>query len=102
MPESEAPERQREIERAFDRLSAAVDRAAAEVEASRERARSARAEYERLRTAVGADGDAPSGDMEERLARLTAENRALREVLSKARERAERLKSRLWVVEDEV
>lgn len=101
MPESEGPERQREIERTLERLAAVVDRIAVEVEGTRRRAEGAETEYAQLREVVGTGGEA-SEDLEERLKRVAAENRVLRETLERARERAERLRSRLSVVEDEV
>ena len=102
MPESEGPERRRDVERALDRLAAAVDRVTVEVEGSRQRAAGAEEEYAQLREVVsGTGGEAPL-DLEARLGPLAEENRVLRETLLRARERAERLRSRLSVVEDEV
>lgn len=86
MPESEGPERQREVERLLDRLS----RAAGRIETRWEKYR-----------APGPSGPA-TPDIEERLEAVTAENRRLRETLAEAREKAVRLRNRLAHVEDEV
>ena len=86
MPESGGPDRQREIERLLDRLS----RAAGRVETHRKKP-----------GVAGPSGPAPP-DIEERLKAVTAENRRLREMLAKAREKAVRLRNRLAHVEDEV
>lgn len=102
MPGSEAPERKREIEKALDRLDRAVDRAVTDVGETRARARRAQSEYRRLREAVGTSDGAEAGDLDERLKEVAAENRRLRETLGLAREKAERIKRRLEVVEDEV
>ncbi|WP_419937373.1 hypothetical protein [Candidatus Palauibacter sp.] len=86
MPESESPDRQREVERLLDRLS----RAAGRIETRWEKPRIA-----------GARGPAIPG-IEERLEAVTAENRRLRETLAEARAKAVRLRNRLAHVEDEV
>lgn len=103
MPESERPEREKEIAAAFDRLTSAVEQVLAEYASIRERAQSLETEYESLREAIAGSGgaDAP-GDLDERLSRMAEENRRLRETLVEARDRAARLRSRLAVVEDEV
>lgn len=102
MPESAGPDAQRDVEHALDRLAALVDRVASEVEGAKRRAEGAESEYAELRAAVGSNGGPDSGDLEERLKSVAAENRVLRATLVQARERAERLRSRLAVVEDEV
>lgn len=85
MPESEGPERQREVERLLDRLS----RAAGSIETHFES------------RVAGPSGPA-TPDIEERLKAVTAENRRLRETLAEARKKAVRLRNRLAHVEDEV
>lgn len=103
MPESERPEREREITAAFERLGASVERILTAHAVLRERLEAIEAEYEELRAAVsGTGGTEVPGDLEERLARAANENRRLRETLLEARERAARLRSRLAVVEDEL
>jgi len=102
MPEFERPEREREISESLDRLTAAVDRILADYEAIRTRGRELEEEYASLREAVSGSGGADCGDLEERLGRLAAENKLLRETLLEARARANRIRSRLAVVEDEV
>ena len=86
MPESEGPERHREVERLLDRLS----RAAGSIETRWEKSR-----------AAGPSGSA-TPDIEGRLKAVAAENRRLRERLAEAREKAVRLRNRLAHVEDEV
>ena len=102
MPESEGPKRQREIQQALDRLALAVDRISAEVGTTRQRAEQAESEYGQLREVVSGSGGGASGDLEERLRFVAAENQRLRETLVQAKRKAERLRSRLAVVEDEV
>jgi len=101
MPESERPEQVAEIESSLERLSAAVDRILADYVAIRSRSDELRREYSTLREAVAGTGGADSGDFEERLGRLAAENKQLKATLVEARKRAERIRSRLAVVEDE-
>ncbi|MCG8468158.1 MAG: hypothetical protein MJB57_08095 [Gemmatimonadetes bacterium] len=102
MPRSEAPSRGRDVEAALDRLVGAVDRLTVEYGATKQRAEQAESEYGQLREVVGGSGSNGSGDLEERLKRVAAENKRLRETLAQAKERAERLRARLAVVEDEV
>lgn len=102
MPESERPERVREVEASLDRLSDAVDRMLADYVAIRSRSDELRREHASLRQAVASSGGADSGDFEDRLGRLADENKRLRETLMEARARAERIRNRLAVVEDEV
>ncbi|WP_310789991.1 hypothetical protein [Candidatus Palauibacter soopunensis] len=85
MPESEGPDRQREVEQLLDRLS----RAAGRIET-------------RWETRVARPSGPATPDIEERLKAVTAENRRLRETLAEAREKAVRLRNRLAHVEDEV
>ncbi|WP_419165795.1 hypothetical protein [Candidatus Palauibacter sp.] len=87
MPESAGPERRREVERVLERLSRAVDAVGEHVEGL-------------LR---GAPRSAePDGGFEERLGALEDENRQLHETLVRAKRKAERLRTRLALVEDEV
>jgi len=102
MPESERPEQVREIEGQLDRLSEAVDRILADYVAIRSRSDELRREYASLREAVAGSGGAASGDIEDRLGRLAAENKRLKATLGEARARAQRIRDRLAVVEDEV
>ncbi len=102
MPESDRPERAREIDDALDRLTSAVERILADYEAIRSRSNEMQREYSSLREAVGETGDGDSGDLQGRLSLLAAENKALREILVAARERAQKIRSRLALVEDEV
>lgn len=85
MPESEGPDRQRDVEQLLDRLS----RAAGRIET-------------RWETRVAGPSEPATPDIAERLKSVTAENRRLRETLAEAREKAVRLRNRLAHVEDEV
>ncbi|MFV1986672.1 MAG: hypothetical protein ACC682_05300 [Gemmatimonadota bacterium] len=102
MPESDRPERVREIDEVLDRLTAAVERVLADYETIRSRSSEMQQEYRSLREAVSETGGADSGDIEQRLSMLASENKALREILVQARERAQRIRSQLVVVEDEI
>lgn len=106
MPESEhldVPDRVGEVEAMLDRLSDAVGRVASELDSATERATKCEVAYEKLRKAVhGSDGGRVPANVEERLAQLNEENRRLRGVLEEARTRANRIRTRLEVVEDEL
>lgn len=106
MPESEhleVSDRVSEVDAMLDRLSEAVGRVASELESATERAIRCEVAYEKLRKAVkGSDGGPAPANVEERLARLDEENRRLRSVLEEARARANRIRTRLEVVEDEL
>ncbi|WP_420634831.1 hypothetical protein [Candidatus Palauibacter sp.] len=104
MPESAGPDRRLDVEALFDRLSRAVSTLGVRVDETRRRAEKAEADY---RNVVGALGDSTGsaalpGDLDERLRAVAAENRGLRETLTRARSKAERLRNRLAHVEDEV
>jgi len=71
--------------------------------AVRARADKAEAGYQKLQ-GILRDSQVESGDpgaLEQRLAELTEENALLRRVIEEGRKRAERIRSRLIVVEDE-
>ncbi len=102
MPESAGPERLRQVQQVFDCLSVVVDTIAVDVNSSRQRAEQAESEYGQLRDVVSGSGGAGAGDLEERLQVIAAENKRLREILLRARDKAARLRNRLSVVEDEV
>lgn len=91
----------------IERLEAAVGRLLEELAAARDRADRSERAYAKLRAALEATqrqaGEAgETGDVQERIERLAEENRRLRETVAAARERAERIRSRLMVVEDEL
>lgn len=86
MPESEGPDRQREVEQLLDRLSRAASRLETQWDEPR---------------VAGPSEPAPA-EIEERLKSVREENRRLRETLAQAREKARRLRNRLAHVEDEV
>jgi DNA-binding ferritin-like protein len=106
MPASEHPdenEHGHEIDSLLDRLSAAAGNVAERFEAVVERATKCEAEYEKLRLAMQGSGDSPlPANAEERLAQLNDENRQLRSIVEEARARADRIRNRLAVVEDEL
>lgn len=106
MPESEhldGADRAHEVEAMLDRLTDAAGRVASELESVLERATLCEVAYEKLREAVQGSGDAPvPANVEERLAELNDENRRLRGVLQEARARADRIRSQLELVEDEL
>ena len=102
MPESERPDRPREVERVLERLASAVASAAGELDEARRRAAEAEARAARLEEVLTAGGGEVSGDAADRFERIAAENRRLKDTLGQAREKAERLRARLAMVEDEV
>jgi len=99
MPES-AP---REIERELGVLEEGVDMLVRELEEYRSRASLAEGEHARLTGLLersGVDVSDPAS-LELRLQELTEENSRLKEVLREARTRAQRIRGRLIVMEDE-
>ena len=86
MPESAGLERRREVERLLDRLSAAVDAVSEQFDSAGQRT---------------AGGESEAG-LEARVTELEAENERLRATLVRAKRKAERLRTRLALVEDEV
>ena len=97
LPDSTPEEELRALEETVDRLL--------EVLASvRERAREAEEAHGELRAALarteGEEGEGPAS-AEERLRKLTEENERLRSILDEGREKAERIRSRLVLLEDE-
>jgi len=102
MPKSEAPNRQHEVQAVLDRLSVAVERVTVEYGATKQRAEQAESEYGQLREVVSGSASTSSADLAERLKQVAAENERLRDALSQARVKAETIRSRLFVVEDEV
>lgn len=102
MSESAVPD-PRLVDEELAALESGVGRLIAELESLRSRTERAEAEHRRFeetlrRSAVDA-GDPAS--LERRLRELTEENSRLREVIREARERADRIRGRLIVMEDE-
>lgn len=102
MPKSGSPDRS-SVETEITALEAGVAKLIEELTATRERADRAEADHRQLddvlrRSNVDA-GDPKS--LERRLRELTEENAVLRNVIEEARGRAERIRSRLIVMEDE-
>lgn len=85
-------------------LEETVDRLLEVLESVRDRAREAEEAHEELRSALertgGEEADEPVS-VEERFRRLTEENERLRTVLDEGREKADRIRSRLVLLEDE-
>ena len=110
MPASERPDVETSVDThpelpEIDRLESAVRHLLAELAELRERTRRAEAAYDELHGALetaGSGAGENAAELEERLEGLAAENRRLHALLEKARERAERIRSRLMVVEDEL
>lgn len=109
MPESEMPDEAGATERpspteVVARLERAVDRLLAEHAVLKASATETMRSHRELLASLeeaGPDGDA-GGDVPERLQNLAEENRKLRETLDRARKSAERIRSRLFMVEDEL
>lgn len=107
MPESESPDREEgELPAPAEELEAleeTVERLLERLESLRTRAAEAEAAHRELKHALertgGDEGD--DGGMEERLRKLSEENERLREILREGREKAERIRSRLILLEDE-
>lgn len=92
--------------REVSRLEDTVDRVMETLRSLEERASEAEGSYEQLRRALDStgsgSGDADdAGSAEARLRRLSEENERLREILDEGRERAERMRRRLILLEDE-
>lgn len=106
MPESEPTESGAEEalpEEELRELEETVDRLLERMEALARRARDAEEAHDELREALAHadDGDEESVPMDERLRRLSRENERLRSALDQGRERAERIRQRLILLEDE-
>jgi predicted RNase H-like nuclease (RuvC/YqgF family) len=102
MSESARPD-SRAVEREITALESGVARLLEELQELRARAEQAEAEHKQLedtlrRSAV--DAEDPRS-LERRLRELSEENSRLREILREARTRADRIRSRLIVLEDE-
>ena len=91
-------------ESTIDRLEAAVDRLVAEYEELRARAADSEHSYRRLTDALQQSESDPldSGDLQRKIQSLADENDRLRSTLEEAREKADRIRSRLFMVEDEL
>lgn len=97
LPDSTPEEELRALEETVDRLLEVL-------ESVSERAREAEDAHEELRSALarteGEEGEEPAS-AETRLRKLTEENERLRAILDEGREKAERIRSRLVLLEDE-
>lgn len=102
MPESESPKRHQEVEQILDRLTTAVEGITREVRTTRQRADQAESECGNMREVMMGPAGGSSGNLDERLDLVAAENQRLRDTLVRARDKAERLRARLALVEDEV
>lgn len=102
MSESETPDAAAVV-RELEALERAVSGLLEELDALRRRVAEAEDRSGTLERTLEASGVQPgeSADLEKRLTELTEDNRHLREVIEKAREKADRLRSRLIVMEDE-
>jgi len=102
MPESESLKRYQEVEQILDRLATAVEEITKEVGTTRQRAKEAESECSNLQKVMNGSEGEPSVNLDERINRVAADNQRLRDTLGRARDKAERLRNRLAVVEDEV
>lgn len=102
MSESETPDAAA-VARELESLERAVAALLEELDAMRRRVASAEDRSGHLQKTLEASGVRPgeSADLEKRLTELTTENEHLRDVIQEARERADRIRSRLIVMEDE-
>lgn len=102
MSESETPDAAA-VARELESLERAVGALLEELDGLRQRVAAAEDRSGHLAKTLEASGVKPgeSADLEKRLTELTSENEHLREVIHEARERADRIRSRLIVMEDE-
>jgi chromosome segregation ATPase len=91
------------VARELESLERAVGALLEELDALRRRVASAEDRSGKLEATLKASGVRPgeAADLEGRLGELSRENEQLREVIKQARERADRIRSRLIVMEDE-
>jgi chromosome segregation ATPase len=91
------------VARELESLERAVGALLEELDALRRRVASAEDRSGKLEATLKASGVRPgeAADLEGRLGELSRENEHLREVIKQARERADRIRSRLIVMEDE-
>lgn len=101
MPGSEAADAPRSELEGLEQAVAALLERYVEL---RDRVEDAQRSRDRLEEALGGDGgsDGDGAAAVERLERLGEENERLRETIEEARARAERIRSRLIMMEDEV
>lgn len=100
MPESGTPDVAPREE--LEALEETVERLLEVLEGLRDRAREAEAARRELRHALETTGGEEEGsEVEDRLRRLSEENERLREILEEGRERAERIRKKLILLEDE-
>jgi predicted RNase H-like nuclease (RuvC/YqgF family) len=98
-----APPDPKVVEQELFALEAGVDRLIEELESLRARAERSESAYQELEEVLRksqVDTEDPRS-LEKRLKELAEENSRLREVIREARARAERIRSRLIVMEDE-
>ena len=102
MSESETPDGGA-VARELEALERAVGALIEELDALRKRVAAAEGRSGDLQRALEVSGVRPgeSADLEGRLTELAEENERLRDVLQAARKKAERMRSRLIVMEDE-
>ena len=102
MSESETPDAAT-LARELESLERAVGALLDELESLRDRVAAAEDRSGKLERTLEATGVRPgeAADLEERLTELTRENEKLRSVIGEAKKRADRIRSRLIVMEDE-
>jgi predicted RNase H-like nuclease (RuvC/YqgF family) len=104
IPDSPSRGENPSAESVIDRLEAAVNRLIADYEELRAKAADSEHSYRRLTDALQQSESDPldSADVQGKIQRLADENDRLRQTLDEARERADRIRSRLFMVEDEL
>ncbi|MEE9207760.1 MAG: hypothetical protein V3U67_05185 [Gemmatimonadota bacterium] len=102
MSDSAAPDASA-VEEQISELEVVVGRLVEELQSWRSRAQTAETAHRQLQRALRATPSAPEngGDLEVRLRSLGEENERLQGLLREGRSRAERIRSRLIVMEDE-
>lgn len=102
MSESGSPD-SAAVARELEALERSVGVLIEELDAMRQRVATAEDRSGKLAEALKASGVQPGqpANLEEKLGELAAENKRLRSVISEARERAGKIRSRLIVMEDE-
>lgn len=99
-----APPDSAAVESELQALEEMVGKLLGEIATLRDRASAAEREHARLSGLLHSSGVEPTdpGSLEARLRDLSEENARLKEVIREARSRAERMRGRLVVIEDEV
>jgi predicted RNase H-like nuclease (RuvC/YqgF family) len=103
MPESDRPESHL-VEQALESLESSVGALVTRFGEVAERLQEMESEHSKLKNTLESSGldQVDAEQFERRLTALAADNQQLRQVIEEARERAQRIRRRLIVLEDEV